>query len=111
MKDRQPLSGNVPKTPHAGTPTDEKRADGQYADHWVMSAEERGRGFIRPVRTKYIHNKCGTVTKMPLAIAETYARDPRYYGSTFCCGCGNYFPVGENGEFVWDDMSGEKVGI
>jgi hypothetical protein len=44
---------------------------------------------------------CGTVTSMPVAIAETYAANPGYYGSTFCCGCGSYLPVGKRGEFVW----------
>lgn len=52
---------------------------------------------------------CGTVTRMPTAIAETYAANPGYYGSTFCCGCGKYLPVGERGEFVWDGTD-ERVG-
>ena len=52
---------------------------------------------------------CGTVTSMPRPIAETYAADPRYYGSTFCCGCGKYLPVGEHGEFVWTGTN-ERVG-
>lgn len=49
---------------------------------------------------------CGVVTRMPEAIAETYAVDPKFYGSTFCCGCKNYFPVGE---FYWDGTK-ERVG-
>lgn len=52
---------------------------------------------------------CGTVTQMPQAIAETYAANPGYYGSTFCCGCGTYLPVGSTGEFVWDGTN-ERVG-
>lgn len=52
--------------------------------------------------------QCGAETTMPLSIAETYARNPAFYGSTFCCRCGSYFPVGEQGEFVWDD--GSRVG-
>ncbi len=52
---------------------------------------------------------CGTVTTMPPAIAETYARQPRYYGSTFCCGCREYLPVGPDGEFTWDGTT-EMVG-
>jgi hypothetical protein len=52
---------------------------------------------------------CGTVTSMPEACAETYARDPSFYGSTFCCGCGKYLPVGARGEFVWLD-DGTRVG-
>jgi hypothetical protein len=52
---------------------------------------------------------CGTVTTMGIALAETYARDPRFYGSTFCCGCSTHLPVGEAGEFVWDGTR-ERVG-
>lgn len=52
---------------------------------------------------------CGTVTTMGMAIAETYARNPYFYGGTFCCGCGAHFPVGLDGEFVWDGTT-EKVG-
>lgn len=94
----------------AHAPTDEKLADGQNADHYVLCAEDRAKGYVEPVRIDYIHEKCGTVTKMPRACAETYAAQPGYYGSTFCCGCGGYFPVGEEGEFIWNDGSGQKVG-
>lgn len=52
---------------------------------------------------------CGCVTTMPRRIAETYAREPGFYGSTFCAGCGAYFQVGPRGEFVWDGTS-ERVG-
>lgn len=53
---------------------------------------------------------CGTLTRMPRACAETYAVQPGYYGSTFCCGCSAYFRVGRAGEFVWDEASGQRVG-
>jgi hypothetical protein len=43
---------------------------------------------------------------MGLAIAETYARDPGFYNSTFCCHCGMHKPLDE---FVWKETS-EKVG-
>ncbi len=49
---------------------------------------------------------CGVRTTMGLSIAETYARDPKFYGGTFCCGCGKHLPVNE---FVWDGTS-ERVG-
>lgn len=52
---------------------------------------------------------CGTVTSMPQQIAETYAANPGYYGSTFCCGCRAYLPVGKRGEFVWEGTN-ERVG-
>lgn len=149
---------------HSGAPTDEKRSDGQYKDHYVLCAAERAKGYVRPVREKYQHvgppgpqfplrdltaddeqryaaygyvkfepypeghhgsstgrfwtqdqidkigKGCGTVTTMPMACAETYAREPGYYGSTFCCGCGTYLPVGRSGEFVWLDGTNDRVG-
>jgi len=45
---------------------------------------------------------CGTLTTMGQALAETYARDPGFYGATYCCGCQMHRPVGACGEFVWD---------
>lgn len=42
---------------------------------------------------------CGTLTKMNHTIAETYARNPKFYGSTYCCYCQKHLPVQE---FVWD---------
>jgi hypothetical protein len=54
-------------------------------------------------------NSTRSITKMPHQIAETYAADPGYYGSTFCCGCHAYLPVGKRGEFVWDGTD-ERVG-
>lgn len=82
---------------------------GQQKGYVVLAEEERAKGFVRPVRRSYIHLKCGAVTKMGQAIAETYARNPDFYSGTFCCACGAHFPVGPDGEFVWDD-SDEKVG-
>jgi hypothetical protein len=94
---------------HSGAPQDEKMPDGQYKDHWVLSEEDRKKNHVRPVRRTYKHLKCGTTTSMPLACAETYARLPSYYGSTFCCHCGTYEPVGAEGKFVWEGTD-EKVG-
>lgn len=86
----------------------ETKPNGQQKGYVVLSDAERGRGFVRPVRRTYVHQKCGVATTMGTALAETYARDPHFYSGTFCCGCSNHFPVGEAGEFVWDD--GSKVG-
>lgn len=99
-----------PEKTSSGAPTNERLADGQLADHYVLCPEDRERGYVEPVRLDYIHERCGAVTKMPLAIAETYAAEPEYYGRTFCCGCGEYFAVGASGEFVWNDGSNQKVG-
>jgi hypothetical protein len=158
------VRGGPPAVQDGPTPTEETLPDGQKADHWVLSEEERAKGFIRPVRRSYRHvgipgpryplrdltpeererysgcdfakfeaypegeqgsvtgrfwtqadldrigKGCGTVTSMPVACAETYAVNPSFYGSTFCCGCRGYHPVGERGEFVWDDAPAERVG-
>jgi hypothetical protein len=154
-----------------GRPADEVLAEqraadggGQHRSYLVLSAEERARGYVRPVRMSYVHvvpkvlgtlrpltpeelarhaaygyvrfeeytpemraerggtvvgrfytqaeldrvqRGCGARTTMGRAIAETYARDPSFYGSTFCSGCGAHHPVGPppRGEFVWDDGS------
>lgn len=136
---------------------------GQHAAYWILSAAEREKGFVRPVRESYQHvgkptpayplrdltpeeaatfadvgyvkyeeypwcedssllgrfwtqdeldrigKGCGTVTRMSRAIAETYARNPHYYGSTMCVGCRTHLPVGADGEFVWTDTT-ERVG-
>jgi hypothetical protein len=83
--------------------------DGQQVSYLVLSDEERAKGFVRPVRRSYLHEKCGTVTTMGQALAETYARDPHFYNATFCAGCRAHFRVGPLGQFVWDGTS-EKVG-
>ena len=85
------------------------KKNGQQEGYVVLAEEERAKGFVRPVRRSYRHLKCGVVTTMGQTIAETYARSPSFYSGTFCCGCGSHFPVGKDGEFVWEG-SNEKVG-
>lgn len=77
--------------------------NGQNEAYVVLSEEERAKGFVAPVRHSYIHDACGVETRMNAAIAETYARDPKYYGATFCVCCKGHFPVAE---FQWADGSG-----
>lgn len=84
-------------------------ATGMQKGYVVLSEEERAKGFVRPVRQSYKHLTCGVVTTMGRALAETYARDPKFYSGTFCAGCRSHFPVGPDGEFVWDGVD-EKVG-
>jgi hypothetical protein len=74
----------------------------------VLSDAERAKGFVRPVRSSYRHETCGAVTVMGIGIAETYARQPDFYGATFCVRCSMHRPVGPDGEFVW--LDGSKVG-
>ena len=45
---------------------------------------------------------CGCATTMGLELAETYARDPKFYGQTYCVHCRMHRPVEE---FTWDDGS------
>ena len=102
------LSGRPPDPDYAelhNAPQPVKERSGQHADYYVLCPEERAKGFVRPVRQSYIHDKCRTKTHMSLALAETYARDPKFYGATFCCCCGAHFPVAE---FKWED--GETLG-
>ncbi len=87
----------------------EPKANGQQKDYVILTAAERAKGFVEPVRRTYLHLKCGSTTTMGTALAETYARDPAFYSGTFCCACSNHFPVGEAGEFVWDGTT-QKVG-
>jgi hypothetical protein len=87
----------------------ETTEDGQQKAYLVLSEEERAKGFVRPVREVYIHLKCGTETRMPRAIAETYARTPGFYGATFCCACGAHFTLRNadgSDAFVWKDGTG-----
>ncbi len=86
-----------------GKPVAEVRASqtnetGQHDGYVVLCPDERAKGFVRPYRDRYRHTTCGTVTTMGRALSETYARDPKFYGATFCCGCNRHLPVGE---FVW----------
>lgn len=98
---------------------------GMQKSYLVLSEDERAKGFVRPVRHTYIHvgvdgheidpndmsksglkgNGCGAATRMGDALSETYARDPKFYGATYCVGCKTHLPVGE---FKWED--GEVVG-
>ncbi len=94
-----------PTDPRLGHGVDE--APGPQNDAYlVLSEAERARGYVRPVRRSYIHAKnlegvmaCGAVTTMSQGIAETYARDPKFYGSTYCVGCRMHLPVHA---FLWD---------
>lgn len=50
---------------------------------------------------------CGVVTTMGLALAETYARQPSFYGATYCCGCSRHLAVAE---FAWEPAGSGRVG-
>lgn len=81
-------------------------ASGQQKGYVVLTADERAKGFVRPVRRSYVHKVCGGLTQMSQDIAETYARDPYFYSGTFCVHCRKHLPLEE---FVWDGTE-EQVG-
>jgi hypothetical protein len=85
----------------------EIKENGQQECYLILSDEERKKGFVRPVRRTYTHVKCGTTTTMAQAIAETYARDPKFYGGTFCCHCKKHFLLvtSKSPQFLWEDGS------
>ena len=50
---------------------------------------------------------CQVTTKMNgRELVETYARNPKFYGYTYCIGCSQHLPVAE---FVWEGTE-ERVG-
>lgn len=106
-----------PQEPRLGHGVDDEPIGGQHAVYLILSDEERAKGFVRPVRRSYVHvgtpdgstPGCGAVTYMGQALAETYARDPHFYGATYCATCDKHRPVGAEGEFVWEGTN-ERVG-
>lgn len=114
-----------PEDPDLGHGVDSEPVE-QNKKYLVLPEDERKKDFIRPVRLSYVHvgiggheidpnnpskhgrteNACGVKTRMSVAIAETYAVNPKFYGSTYCVGCQKHLPVSE---FVWSD-DGEVVG-
>lgn len=117
---------NDPKDPRLGRGVDSEPVP-QNAAYLVLSEAERAKGFVRPLRRAYVHRYwldgstdplptvltsldalggCGALTTMGLALCETYARDPSFYGATYCVGCQMHRPVAE---FRWDE-DGAVVG-
>jgi hypothetical protein len=103
-------SGEAPEKVRA----EQTETTGQHKSYIVLCEDERRKGFVRPYRDAYKHvgraepvtddvgipphtvrrvGGCGTVTTMGRALSETYARDPTFYGATFCCGCNRHLPV------------------
>jgi hypothetical protein len=117
------LSGGGPVTEDHREIIQEGARKGQQRGYVVLTAEERAKGFVEPVRRTYIHvgidpemkghvlikpgtqmsiifrRACGQRTTCSLDIAETYARDPEFYSGTFCYGCGTHRPLEE---FIWE---------
>lgn len=85
--------------------------NGQQEKYIILSEEERKKGFVRPLRRSYTHVACGTRTNMGLVLCETYARQPDFYGGTFCAGCQKHFNLLIDGkrQFHWVE-DGKGVG-
>lgn len=94
-----------PTDPRLGHGYDETPVPQQQV-YLILSKEERQKGFVRPLRNKYIHKTCGTETIMGQDLSETYARNPKFYGATYCVYCRMHRPVSE---FIWS-ADGEVVG-
>lgn len=94
---------NDPRLTHG---PDQEPAE-QAEVYLVLSEEERRKGFVRPYRDSYVHvGVCGVITRMSQDISETYARQPDFYGATYCVGCHKHLPVSE---FRWT-ADGKVVG-
>jgi len=100
---------NDPRLTHGSDTTPRPQSEA----YLVLSEEERAKGFTRPLYRAYIHHdpECGAVTTMGLALCETYARRPGFYGATYCCRCMMHRPVGPAGEFTWVDDEGNDTHI
>lgn len=88
----------------SGEPPEKVRAEqaeptGMHKSYLILCDAERKKGFVKPYRASYRHKKCGTVTTMSRPIAETYARDPYFYGATFCVNCNVHLPLYQ---FTWE---------
>lgn len=95
----------------SGKPVDEEHREinpetGMQKDYVVLSQAERDKEFVRPLRHTYTHKKCGAMTTIGHSLAETYARNPKFYNGTFCVFCKMHFPVAE---FLWAETD-EQVG-
>lgn len=97
MNDQQLTDGSP--VPADRSHTEINPATGMQKGYVVLSGEERAKGFVKPLRHSYRHGKCGGVTTMGNALAETYARNPSFYSGTFCAVCRGHFPLTQ---FTWD---------
>ncbi len=99
-------TGEIPKYP-LREPTEEERQNTEGMGYIkVMDYPPEEAPKIKRFFTKKQLNGCGVLTTMAQSIAETYAREPGFYGATYCCGCKRHLPVSE---FVWEDTC-EVVG-
>lgn len=92
-------------------PLNERELGLGYADEFacfeeypVGGPEDLGQG--RYWTKEELTSGCDGITKMGRSLSETYARDPKFYGATFCVHCNRHLPVGQ---FTWT-LDNERVG-
>jgi len=77
----------------------EQRENGQYENYPTIDEGE----FEQAPRKWYIHvDGCGEETGMSEELVKSVARNPEYYGKTYCAGCEEHVPVSE---VEWQDGS------
>lgn len=78
-----------------------------YGYRYFITYEENDTPILgRYITESDLKEGCGFATEMNVKLAETYAANPKFYGATFCVGCGKHLAVEE---FVWDGTN-ERVG-
>jgi hypothetical protein len=98
--------GVRPKYPLRGLTAEEHERYDKFKYHMYEEYPKGSDSLGRYWTKEQLNSGCKAVTTMGQAIAETYARDPKFYGATFCCGCNKHIRVDE---FVWDGTE-ERVG-
>lgn len=84
-----------------------KKFKEEYGYMYFIPNENKDSAVVGTYITeKDLKKGCGALTTMGRALSETYARNPKFYGATFCTGCNTHLPVAE---FVWD-ADGEVLG-
>jgi len=95
-----------PKHPLRDPTPEERERFPDFAKIEVFPESERPKTerFWEQSELDKVGKGCGAVTGMASALAETYARQPDFYGGTFCVACRTHLPVGADGS------DGPKVG-
>lgn len=81
-----------------------------YVKYETFPDTKHGAGRLwTQAQLDHVGKGCQSETRMSQVIAETYARNPTFYGATYCMVCREHLQVGERGEFVWTGTT-ERVG-
>jgi len=75
---------------------------GQQKGYVVLTAEERAKGFVKPVRGIVYPQGLRLPDEYGTALAETYARNPWFLQRHVCCACGAHFDLNQ---FHWKTAS------